>query len=173
MFISSQPYSVASGAGVTFLITKDMRTARRSVCRLSVSPKHTTAHASLTINTPGKYFVAWRTTTTSRKSGRRQKFKGARDTVGPARAGKHCFRRRQKFRSVSPAMNNWNCVGESSEWKRCGFRVLFKNPTPSAWTFIGIVFYQQGSDGKKTLSLLTSISRTSVKRTGSMPRQII
>lgn len=45
--------------------------------------------------------------------------------------------------------DDWKCVGESKEWKaNSPFNVLFENQKPVGVTFIGIVFYKQGDDGK-------------------------
>src|SRR2546429_765961 len=47
-----------TGAGVTFMITKDNADGEYVENKdYMVSPQHTTAYARFTINTPGKYFV--------------------------------------------------------------------------------------------------------------------
>lgn len=44
--------------------------------------------------------------------------------------------------------DDWKCVGESPEWKANErFNVLFLNPTPIKFTFIGIIFHKQLPDG--------------------------
>ena len=87
---------VPTGAGVTFLVTKDNADGEHvQYIDYSVSPNHTTAYAQLTINTPGKYFVrlvnfynkaqVWATT----------EFTVGADTVGPRAAGNTASGRRQ------------------------------------------------------------------------------
>jgi hypothetical protein len=45
--------------------------------------------------------------------------------------------------------DNWGCVGESSQWQaNKPFNVLFVNPTPVDFSFIGIVFHLQDASGK-------------------------
>ena len=45
--------------------------------------------------------------------------------------------------------DDWKCVGESKEWKaNVSFNVLFENQKPVGVSFIGIVLYKQGADGK-------------------------
>jgi hypothetical protein len=140
---------VPTGAGVTFLITKDNADGEHvQYVDYSVTPQHTTAFARLTINTPGKYFVrlvnyynkaqVWATTD----------FTVGQDTVGPRAAG-NTASGGGKVSICKTVDDNWNCVGESTEWKaNAGFDVLFKNPTPVGVDFIGIIFYRQGPDGK-------------------------
>ena len=138
---------VPTGAGVTFLITKDKLTAARPVL-ISVTPQHTTAYARLTINTPGKYFVrlvnyynksqVWATTD----------FTVGEDTVGPRAAG-NTASGGGKVSICKEIDDDWKCVGQSNQWAaNVPFNVLFENPTPSGVDFIGIVFHQQGPDGK-------------------------
>ena len=140
---------VPTGAGITFMITKDNADGEYvQNVDYSVSPQHTTAYARLTINTPGKYFVrlvnyynksqVWATTD----------FTVGVDTVGPRAAG-NTASGGGKVSICKTVDDNWNCVGESNEWKaNAGFDVLFKNPTPVGVEFIGIIFYRQGRDGK-------------------------
>jgi hypothetical protein len=140
---------VPTGAGVTFMITKDNADGEFvQYVDYSVTPQHTTAYARLTINTPGKYFVrlvnyynkaqVWATTD----------FTVGQDTVGPRAAG-NTASGGGKVSICKTVDDNWNCVGESNEWKAStGFDVLFKNPTPVGVDFIGIIFYRQGPDGK-------------------------
>ena len=45
--------------------------------------------------------------------------------------------------------DDWKCVGQSSEWAAdTPFNVLFENKGPVGVSFIGIVIYKQGADGK-------------------------
>lgn len=140
---------VASGAGVTFLITKDNADGEHvQYVDYSVSPKHTTAHASLTINTPGKYFVRMANYYNKSQVWATAEFTVGADTVGPRAAG-NTASGGGKVSICKTVDDDWNCVGESTEWKaNTGFDVLFKNPTPVGVDFIGIIFYQQGPDGK-------------------------
>ncbi len=141
--------AVPTGAGITFLITKnDANGEYVHSIDYAAGPKNTTAYAKLTINTPGKYFVrmvnyydksqVWATTD----------FTVGEDTVGPRSVGNTVAGGGNVWicKSVD---DKWNCVGGSSEWPaNKGFDVLFKNPTPVGVDFIGIVFYKQGPDGK-------------------------
>ena len=142
---------VPTGAGVTFMVTKDNADGEYvQNIDYSVSPQHTTAYAQLTLNTPGKYFVrlvnfynkaqVWATTD----------FTVGADTVGPRAAGNTAAGQGQVW-ICKTVDDNWNCVGGANEWKANeGFDVLFKNPTPVGVDFIGIVFHKQGPDGKDT-----------------------
>ena len=140
---------VPTGAGVTFLVTKDNADGEHvQYIDYAVSPNHTTAYAQLTINTPGKYFVrlvnfynkaqVWATTD----------FTVGADTVGPRAAG-NTASGGGKVSICKEIDDNWKCVGESNQWAaNTPFNVLFVNPTPVAVDFIGIVFHKQGPDGK-------------------------
>lgn len=45
--------------------------------------------------------------------------------------------------------DDWKCVGQSNQWAaNAPFNVLFENQKPVGVSFIGIVFYKQGADGK-------------------------
>ena len=140
---------VPTGAGVTFLVTKDNADGEHvQYIDYSVSPNHTTAYAQLTINTPGKYFVrlvnyynkaqVWATTD----------FSVGADTVGPRAAG-NTASGGGKVSICKEIDDNWKCVGESNQWAaNTPFNVLFENPAPVGIDFIGIVFHKQGPDGK-------------------------
>lgn len=141
--------AVPTGAGVTFLVTKDNADGEHvQYIDYSVSPNHTTAYAQLTINTPGKYFVrlvnfynkaqVWATTD----------FSVGADTVGPRAVG-NTASGGGKVSICKEIDDNWKCVGESNQWAaNVPFNVLFENPTPVGIDFIGIVFHKQGPDGK-------------------------
>jgi len=44
--------------------------------------------------------------------------------------------------------DNWKCVGEADTWgANQRFNVLFLNPTPIKFTFVGIIFHKQLPDG--------------------------
>jgi hypothetical protein len=114
----------------------------------SASARHTTAYIPFTINTPGKYFVrmvnyynksqVWATTD----------FSVGEDTVGPRAAG-NTAAGQGKVTVCKEIDDNWKCVGAANEWKaNAPFNVLFENPTPSGVDFIGIIFHQQGPDGR-------------------------
>ena len=140
---------VPTGAGVTFMVTKDNADGEYvQNIDYAVSPNHTSAYARLTINTPGKYFVrlvnyynkaqVWATTD----------FSVGADTVGPRATG-NTAAGQGKVWICKSVDDNWNCVGGSNEWKaNAGFDVLFKNPTPVGIDFIGIIFYKQDASGK-------------------------
>jgi hypothetical protein len=140
---------VPTGAGVTFLVTKDNADGEHvQYIDYSVSPNHTTAYAQLTINTPGKYFVrlvnfynkaqAWATTD----------FTVGVDTVGPRAVG-NTASGGGKVSICKEIDDNWKCVGESNQWAaNVPFNVLFENPAPVGIDFIGIIFHKQGPDGK-------------------------
>ena len=140
---------VPTGAGVTFLVTKDNADGEHvQYIDYAVSPNHTTAYAQLTINTPGKYFVrlvnyynkaqVWATTD----------FMVGQDTVGPRAAG-NTASGGGKVSICKEIDDNWKCVGESNQWSaNVPFNVLFENPTPVGVDFIGIVFHKQGPDGR-------------------------
>jgi len=140
---------VPTGAGVTFMVTKnDANGEYVQNIDYSVSPNHTTAYARLTINDPGKYFVrlvnyynkvqVWAVTD----------FTVGADTVGPRAAG-NTPTGQGKVWICKSVDDNWNCVGGANEWQaNAGFDVLFKNPTPVGVEFIGIIFYKQDASGK-------------------------
>ena len=140
---------VPTGAGVTFLVTKDNADGEHvQYIDYSVSPNHTTAYAQLTINTPGKYFVrlvnyynkaqVWATTD----------FTVGVDTVGPRSVG-NTASGGGKVSVCKEIDDNWKCVGESNQWAaNTPFNILFVNPTPFGTDFLGMIFHKQGPDGK-------------------------
>jgi hypothetical protein len=140
---------VPTGAGVTFMVTKDNADGEYvQNIDYSVSPNHTTAYAQLTINTPGKYFVRLANYYNKAQVWATSDFTVGQDTVGPRAAGNTASGGGQV--SICKTVDdNWNCVGGSNQWQaNAGFDVLFKNPTPVGVDFIGIIFYRQGPDGK-------------------------
>jgi len=140
---------VPTGAGVTFMITKDNADGEYVENKdYQVSPQHTTAFAQFTINTPGKYFVRLANYYNKSQVWATSDFTIGADTIGPRSAG-NTAAGGGKVSICKTVDDNWNCVGESTEWKaNAGFDVLFKNPTPVGVDFIGIIFYRQGPDGK-------------------------
>ena len=140
---------VPTGAGVTFMVTKnDANGEYVQNVDYSVSPNHTTAYARLTINDPGKYFVRLVNYYNKSQVWAQMEFTVGADTVGPRAAGKTPSGQGKVWicKSVD---DNWNCLGGSNEWKaKAGFDVLFKNPTPVGVDFIGIIFYKQDASGK-------------------------
>lgn len=140
---------VATGAGVTFLINKDNADGEHvQYVDYSVTPKHTTAHARLTINTPGKYFVRMANYYNKSQVWATTEFTVGADTVGPRAAG-NTAAGGGKVSICKEIDDDWKCVGQSNQWTaNAPFNVLFENPTPSGVDFIGIIFYQQGPDGK-------------------------
>ena len=141
--------AVPTGAGVTFMVTKnDADGEYVQNIDYSVSPKHTTAYARLTLNDQGKYFVRLVNYYNKSQVWAVTDFTVGADTVGPRAAGNQGASQGKVWicKSVD---DNWNCVGGANEWKaNAGFDVLFKNPTPVGVEFIGIVFYKQDASGK-------------------------
>ena len=141
--------AVPTGAGITFLVTKDNADGEHvQYVDYSASKHHTTAYARLTINTPGKYFVRMANYYDKSQVWATTDFTVGEDTVG-ARAAGNTAAGQGKVSICKEVDDDWKCVGESSVWKaRAPFNVYFKNPAPVGVDFIGIVFYKQGADGK-------------------------
>jgi hypothetical protein len=141
--------AVPTGAGITFLITKDNAEGESvQYVDYAASKYHTTAYARLTINTPGKYFVRMANYYDKSQVWATTDFNVGEDTVGPRAAG-NTPAGQGKVSICKEVDDDWKCVGESNEWKaRAPFNVYFKNPAPVGVDFIGIVFYKQGADGK-------------------------
>lgn len=149
VFVLATFPAVPTGAGITFMITKnDADGEYVQNMDYAASAKHTTAYIPFTINTPGKYFVrmvnyynksqVWATTD----------FSVGEDTVGPRAAG-NTAAGQGKVTVCKEIDDNWKCVGAASEWPaNSPFNVLFENPTPSGVDFIGIIFHKQGPDGR-------------------------
>jgi hypothetical protein len=140
---------VPTGAGVTFLVTKDNADGEHvQYIDYAVSPNHMTAYAQLTINTPGKYFVRLVNFYNKAQVWATADFTVGADTVGPRAAG-NTASGGGKVSICKEIDDNWKCVGESNQWAaNTPFNVLFENPTPVGIDFIGIVFHKQGPDGK-------------------------
>ena len=149
VFVLATFTPVATGARITFMITKD-NAKGEYVQNMDyyASPQHTTAHVPFTINTPGKYFVrmvnyydksqVWATTD----------FNVSEDTVGP-RAPGNTPAGLGKVSICKEIDDNWKCVGGSNQWAaNTPFNVFFENPSPVGAEFIGIIFHKQGPDGK-------------------------
>lgn len=141
--------AVPTGAGVTFLFTKDNAEGEHvQYVDYSVSPQHTTAYAQLTINTPGKYFVRMANYYDKSQVWATAAFEVGADTVGPRAAG-NTAAGQGRVSICKEIDDDWKCVGQSSQWvANAPFNVLFENPTPVGVDFIGIVFHKQGPDGK-------------------------
>lgn len=140
---------VPTGAGVTFLVTKDNADGEHvQYIDYAVSPQHTTAYAQLTINTPGKYFVRLANYYNKAQVWATTDFTVGQDTVGPRAVG-NTASGGGKVSICKEIDDNWKCVGESNQWAaNVPFNILFENPTPVGIDFIGIVFHKQGPDGK-------------------------
>jgi hypothetical protein len=140
---------VPTGAGVTFMVTKnDANGEYVQNVDYSVSPHHTTAYARLTINDPGKYLVRLANFYNKSQVWAQTEFTVGADTVGPRATG-NTSSGQGKVWICKSVDDNWNCVGGANEWKaNAGFDVLFKNPTPVGVDFIGIIFYKQDTTGK-------------------------
>jgi hypothetical protein len=140
---------VPTGAGVTFMITKESANGEYVENKdYAVSPQHTTAYARFTINTPGKYFVRLANYYNKSQVWATADFTVGEDTVGPRAVG-NTASGQGKVTVCKEIDDNWKCVGTSSQWPaNTPFNVLFENPTPSGVDFIGIVLFKQGSDGK-------------------------
>ncbi|HWN08132.1 MAG TPA: hypothetical protein VNO50_02445 [Pyrinomonadaceae bacterium] len=149
VFVLATFPAVPTGAGITFMITKnDADGEYVQNMDYSATRFHTTAYMPFTINTPGKYFVrmvnffnksqVWATTD----------FNVGEDTVG-ARAVGNTAAGQGKVSICKEIDDAWKCVGQSNEWKaNQPFNVLFENPTPSGVDFIGIVFHKQDATGR-------------------------
>src|SRR5256714_3843569 len=140
---------VPTGAGVTFMITKNDADGEYVENKdYQVSPQHTTAYARFTINTPGKYFVRLANYYNKAQVWATADFTVGADTVGPRSVG-NTAAGGGKVWICKSVDDSWNCVGGANEWKaQAGFDVLFKNPTPVGVDFIGIIFYKQDASGK-------------------------
>jgi hypothetical protein len=140
---------VPTGAGVTFMVTKNNADGEYvQNIDYAVSPRHTTAYARLTINTPGKYFLRLANYYNKSQVWATTDFTVSEDTVGPRATG-NTPTGQGKVSICKEIDDNWKCVGESSQWPaNSPFNVLFENPTPSGVDFIGIIFYKQGAGSK-------------------------
>jgi len=141
--------AVPTGAGITFMVTKnDADGEYVQNVDYAVSPRHTTAYARLTINTPGKYFVRLANYYNKSQVWASADFNVGEDTVG-ARAAGNTAAGQGRVSICKEIDDDWKCVGQSNQWAANSFfNVLFENPTPVGVDFIGIVFYRQGADGK-------------------------
>jgi hypothetical protein len=140
---------VPTGAGVTFMVTKNDANGEYVENKdYVVSPQHTTAYARFTINTPGKYFVRLANYYNKSQVWAATDFTVGADTLGPRSVG-NTAAGGGKVWICKSVDDNWNCVGGANEWKaNAGFDVLFKNPAPVGVDFIGIIFYKQDASGK-------------------------
>ena len=141
--------AVPSGAGVTFMITKNDANGEYVENKdYAVSPRHTTAYARFVINSRGKYFLRLANYYNKSQVWATAEFTVGADTVGPRAVG-NTAAGQGKVWICKSVDDKWNCVGGSNEWKaNAGFDVLFKNPTPVGAEFIGIIFYKQDASGK-------------------------
>lgn len=140
---------VPTGAGITFLITEnDANGEHVQYVDYSVSPRHTTAYAALTINKPGKYFVRMANFYNKAQVWATAEFMVTEDKVGPRAAG-NTAAGQGKVSVCTEIDDDWKCVGQSATWKAdTYFNMLFENPTPVKVDFIGIVIHKQGPNGK-------------------------
>jgi hypothetical protein len=149
VFVLSTFPAVATGARITFMVTKDDANGEY-VQNMDywASPHHTTAYMPFTINTPGKYFVRMVNFFDKTQVWGTADFTVGEDIVG-ARAEGNTAAGQGKVSICKEIDDNWKCVGASNEWKaNQPFNVLFENPTPSGVDFIGIVFHKQDAKGK-------------------------
>jgi hypothetical protein len=139
---------VPTGAGVTFMVTKDNADGEYvQNVDYAVSPQHTSAYARLTINTPGKYFVRLANYYNKAQVWATTDFTVGEDTVGPRATG-NTPAGQGKVSICKEIDDNWKCVGESNQWAaNASFNVYFENPTPAGVDFIGIIFFKQGAGG--------------------------
>lgn len=149
VFVLSNFPAVPTGAGITFMVTKnDANGEYVQNMDYSVTPQHTTAYMPFTINIPGKYFVRMVNYYDKSQVWATADFAVGEDTVG-ARATGNTAAGQGKVSICKEIDDNWKCVGISNEWKaNLPFNVLFENPTPSGVDFIGIIFHKQGPDGR-------------------------
>jgi hypothetical protein len=141
--------AVPTGAGVTFMVTKnDANGEYVQNTDYAVSPRHTTAYAQFTLNTPGQYFVRMANYYDKSQVWATAAFTVGEDTVG-ARATGNTAAGQGKVSICKEIDDNWKCVGDANVWRaNVPFNVLFENPGPSGVDFIGIMFYRQGADGR-------------------------
>ena len=141
--------AVPTGAGVTFMVTKtDADGEYVQNVDYAVSPRHTTAYARLTINTPGKYFVRMANYYDKSQVWATADFNVTEDTTGPRAAG-NTPAGQGRVSICKEIDDDWKCVGQASQWAaNAPFNVLFENPAPVGVDFIGIVIHRQGADGK-------------------------
>jgi hypothetical protein len=141
--------AVATGAGITFLVTEtDADGEHVQYVDYTATAHHTTAYAQLTINKPGKYFVRMANYFDKSQVWATAAFSVGEDTVG-ARAAGNTAAGQGKVSVCKEVDDDWKCVGQSSQWAaHTPFNVLFENPSPVKVDFIGIVFYKRGADGK-------------------------
>jgi hypothetical protein len=141
--------AVPTGAGITFLVTKnDAAGEPVQYIDYTATPQHTSAHARLTINIPGKYFVRM-----ANYYDKSQVWATAEFSVGAATTGPNPTSGTPAGRgnvSICKEIDdNWKCVGQSDQWAaNTPFNVLFENPVPVGVDFVGMVFHRQGPDGK-------------------------
>lgn len=149
VFVLATFTPVATGARITFLITKnDANGEYVQNMDYYASPQHTTAYMPFTINTPGKYFVRMANYYDKSQVWATTDFTVGEDTVGPRAVG-NTAAGQGKVSICKEIDDNWKCVGEANEWEaNTPFNVYFKNPTPSGVDFIGIIFFKQGANGK-------------------------
>lgn len=149
VYVLSTFPAVATGARITFMVTKDNADGEYvQNMDYSASPNHTTAYIPFTINTPGKYFVRMVNYFDKTQVWGTADFSVGEDTVG-ARATGNTAAGQGKVSVCKEIDDTWKCVGMSNQWPaNQPFNVLFENPTPSGVGFIGIVLHKQGPDGK-------------------------
>ena len=149
VFVMASFPAVATGAGITFMVTKDDANGEYvQNMDYYASPQHTTAYIPFTINAPGKYFVRMANYYNKSQVWATTDFSVGEDTVGPRAVG-NTAAGQGKVSICREIDDDWKCVGAANEWKaNTPFNVLFENPTPSGVDFIGIVFHKQGPDGK-------------------------
>lgn len=149
VFVVATFPAVATGAGITFMVTKnDANGEYVQNMDYAATPQHTTAYMPFTINTPGKYFVRMVNYYDKSQVWTTADFSVGEDTVGPRAVG-NTAAGQGKVSICKEIDDNWKCVGGSNQWSaNQPFNVLFENPTPSGVDFIGIIFHKQGADGK-------------------------
>ena len=149
VFVLATFPAVPTGAGITFMITKDDANGEYvQNMDYSASPQHTTAYIPFTINTPGKYFVRMVNYYNKSQVWGTADFTVGEDIVG-ARAVGNTAAGQGKVSICKEIDDDCKCVAASNEWKaNQPFNVLFENPTPSGVDFIGIVFHKQDAKGR-------------------------
>jgi hypothetical protein len=149
VFVLATFPAVPTGAGITFMVTKDDANGEYvQNMNYTASPQHTTAYMPFSINTPGKYFVRMVNYYDKTQVWATASFSVGEDTVGPRAVG-NTAAGLGKVSICKEIDDNWKCVGAANEWKaNTPFNVLFENPTPSGVDFIGIVFFKRGANGK-------------------------
>ena len=110
VFVMSSFPAVPTGAGITFMVTKDDADGEYvQNMDYYVSPQHTTAYMPFTINTPGKYFVRMVNQYNKSQVWGTAEFTVGEDTLGPRAAG-NTAAGQGKVSICKEIDDDWKCV---------------------------------------------------------------